>query len=286
ATSTLPASGRTRVVRILTAVVLPAPLGPRRPKIVPLSTSREMSSRAVIGPYCFLKFSMRTTVSDMSVEIYYAAARKSNGSAGRRKLLSSKAISIKKKGYEDIYNVQIQGKENQIKFIRKINFVGIKANKSIEALLFLKRIKSNPNNDVIPKEIWEYIESIRREECLTTREFHKKMGWAYSGTQRHGNGVGRERLDKIAKILEDKYLSNLANSDLYWDEIASIEKIGIKKVYDLTVPKYSIWREDDEKIENIRLDVAKHRNGPLASVPLFFKGDRIKFYARDVKSGK
>jgi len=44
-----------------------------------------------------------------------------------------------------------------------------------------------------------------------------------------------------------------------------------------------LWREDDEKVENIMLDVAKHRNGPLASVPLFFKGDRIKFYSRDTK---
>lgn len=44
-----------------------------------------------------------------------------------------------------------------------------------------------------------------------------------------------------------------------------------------------LWREDDEKNENIMLDIAKHRNGPLASVPLYFKGDRIKFYSRDTK---
>jgi replicative DNA helicase len=29
--------------------------------------------------------------------------------------------------------------------------------------------------------------------------------------------------------------------------------------------------------------IAKHRNGPLTSVPLFFKGDRIKFFSRDTK---
>lgn len=44
-----------------------------------------------------------------------------------------------------------------------------------------------------------------------------------------------------------------------------------------------LWREDDEGLENIMLDIAKHRNGPLASVPLYFKGDRIKFYSRDTK---
>ena len=44
-----------------------------------------------------------------------------------------------------------------------------------------------------------------------------------------------------------------------------------------------LWREDDDNNENFLLDIAKHRNGPLASIPLFFKGDRIKFYSRDTK---
>jgi replicative DNA helicase len=44
-----------------------------------------------------------------------------------------------------------------------------------------------------------------------------------------------------------------------------------------------LWREDDENLENMMLDIAKHRNGALTSIPLFFKGDRIKFYPREVK---
>lgn len=44
-----------------------------------------------------------------------------------------------------------------------------------------------------------------------------------------------------------------------------------------------LWREDDENTENIMLDISKHRNGPLRSVPLFFKGDRIKFFGRETK---
>jgi replicative DNA helicase len=44
-----------------------------------------------------------------------------------------------------------------------------------------------------------------------------------------------------------------------------------------------LWKEDDEKPEMIRLDIAKHRNGPLGSIELFFKGDRIKFYPRESK---
>lgn len=47
-----------------------------------------------------------------------------------------------------------------------------------------------------------------------------------------------------------------------------------------------LWREDDENPENIMLDISKHRNGPLRSVPLHFKGDRIRFYSRDSKHTK
>jgi len=47
-----------------------------------------------------------------------------------------------------------------------------------------------------------------------------------------------------------------------------------------------LWRENEDNTENIILDVAKHRNGPLRSINLFFKGDRIKFYGRETKREK
>ncbi|OGM11500.1 replicative DNA helicase [Candidatus Woesebacteria bacterium RBG_16_34_12] len=44
-----------------------------------------------------------------------------------------------------------------------------------------------------------------------------------------------------------------------------------------------LWREDEEDMENISLDIAKHRNGPLRSIKFRFRGDRIKFYGIDTK---
>jgi len=44
-----------------------------------------------------------------------------------------------------------------------------------------------------------------------------------------------------------------------------------------------LWREDEDKLENMSLEIAKHRNGPLASIKLHFRGDRIKFYGKDEK---
>jgi replicative DNA helicase len=44
-----------------------------------------------------------------------------------------------------------------------------------------------------------------------------------------------------------------------------------------------IWREDDEDLESLELEVAKHRNGPLRRMKMRFRGDRIKFYGMETK---
>jgi replicative DNA helicase len=45
-----------------------------------------------------------------------------------------------------------------------------------------------------------------------------------------------------------------------------------------------LYRSDDEDMENVSLKIAKHRNGPLRTIQLRFKGDRIKFYGVSRKS--
>lgn len=47
-----------------------------------------------------------------------------------------------------------------------------------------------------------------------------------------------------------------------------------------------LWREDDEDLENVELEIAKHRNGPLRRIKLRFRGDRIKFYSVETKREK
>jgi len=42
-----------------------------------------------------------------------------------------------------------------------------------------------------------------------------------------------------------------------------------------------LYREDEEDMENIKLNVAKHRNGPLRLIDLRFRGDRIRFYGME-----
>jgi replicative DNA helicase len=45
-----------------------------------------------------------------------------------------------------------------------------------------------------------------------------------------------------------------------------------------------LYRKDDDIRESVNLKIAKHRNGPLGDVDLYFKGERIKFYGMDTRN--
>ncbi|MBI3103332.1 replicative DNA helicase [Candidatus Daviesbacteria bacterium] len=47
-----------------------------------------------------------------------------------------------------------------------------------------------------------------------------------------------------------------------------------------------IYREDLEKMENVTLDIQKHRNGPIGEIQLVFRADRTKFYGMEKTRAK
>jgi len=47
-----------------------------------------------------------------------------------------------------------------------------------------------------------------------------------------------------------------------------------------------LWRDNADDNENIFLDIAKHRNGPLGQISFHFRGDRIKFYGKEATRSK
>lgn len=219
-------------------------------------------------------------------------------------IISTISIS-RKKGYENMYHVSVQGKEDLDKFLTIVGGVGAKAVKVEKAKEILSVIAGNPNNNVIPKSVWEHIKTQMKKQGFSARDFQEKMGWKYNGTSKYKNGVGRERLQKIAQLLDDSRLHNLAISHIYWDKIKSIEEVGVEEVYDMTVPGLSnfvaedifvhnsieqdadvvmfLYRPNDEDRINHKLLVAKHRNGPTGEIDLFFKADRTRFFESETK---
>ncbi len=47
--------------------------------------------------------------------------------------------------------------------------------------------------------------------------------------------LSRERAARVAVVVRSEPLQKLATSDVYWDEVVSIEPDGEEEVYDLTV---------------------------------------------------
>jgi replicative DNA helicase len=46
-----------------------------------------------------------------------------------------------------------------------------------------------------------------------------------------------------------------------------------------------LYRPNEENLEEYKLSVAKHRNGPLRIIDLRFRGDRIKFFGMEKGRG-
>ena len=131
------------------------------------------------------------------------------------------------------YEIQLYG-VNVKQFIQEIGFYGIKEKKSKIAIKYLNKKKNNPNNDTIPKEIW------KKFKPKSWVEIGKALNYKIPKSVRSSINYSpsRDKLKVIAKVEKNDQLSDLANSDIYWDKIISKKKIkGNFKVYDLTVPK-------------------------------------------------
>ena len=209
------------------------------------------------------------------------------------------------------FQVHIQSKKFQIRFLQLIGAIGERGRIIPDILKALTKITTNTNTDVIPKSIWRtHVAKALKKRGISWRDLSEKLEMSYSGTSLFKNNIGRERLARIARIVSDDELMHLAQSDIYWDEIISIAYEGEKEVYDATVPGLhnfvandivvhnSIEQDADVvmfiyrkaadrnyRVEDIPPDerflgeihVAKHRNGPTGIVKLFFDAEKASY---------
>ncbi len=123
----------------------------------------------------------------------------------------------------------------------------------------LQRKKYQTNRDLIPVEVWNSIAEAKGNESWASLARR-------SGIKGHTNiHVGkrsptRERLSVLAKTLENSSLQHLAESDVYWDEIVSIEPLGVKQVYDLTIPETHNFVANDICVHNtsLAMNIVEH----------------------------
>lgn len=159
---------------------------------------------------------------------------------------------VKYKGEQrQAYELQITGQENVIRFIDEIGAFG-KDDAAVSAKTAFTGKNSNPNNDVIPRDVWDLIDHVRGDHSW--RSLFKDMGLSLDSNLHVGQrSPSRKRLLQIGTALKSEPLKQLAESDVYWDKITKIEFIGEHQVYDLTIPETHNFVADDMLVHNTSL---------------------------------
>ncbi|WP_442942519.1 replicative DNA helicase [Nonomuraea sp. LP-02] len=185
------------------------------------------------------------------------------------------------------HRLRVTGADNQLRFLDEIGVPGERFEQQAgRCAAALRQLAGDTDAGTVPSEVWD-----RVGDSLAVRAAAK-------------GAPGPERLRRISTILDDADLELLATNDVFWDEVASVESLGEQPVYDATVlgthnfvangisvhnsieqdadMVILLHREDAYERESPRageadLIVAKHRNGPTATVTVAFQGHYSRF---------
>ena len=202
------------------------------------------------------------------------------------------------------WTVDVKGVKDQRSFIEMIGAYGKRGLAAIAVRRRLDAITAAGRFDTIPSGVWERVEQVMKERSLTLSRIQAAVGTRSRGDLNTNICPTRTRIGRIAQVLGDAQLELLASNDVYWDTISSIDSIGDQPVYDATVlgthnfiangislhnsieqdsdVVILLHREDQYEKESPRageadLIVAKHRNGPTATVTVAFQGHYSRF---------
>jgi replicative DNA helicase len=120
------------------------------------------------------------------------------------------------------------------------------------------------NLGLLPKEIWKEIRAAAEMRGLTLSAVATRAGERGAGERgfnpHTSRGISQGRLANYADVLRDRALAQLASSQIYWDEVVSIEATGEHQVYDLAVPETHNFIAQDILVHNtsLALNIALH----------------------------
>ncbi|MGY1681350.1 replicative DNA helicase [Geodermatophilus sp. SYSU D01176] len=240
--------------------------------------------------------------------VYYASTSRQLVDDLSRLLLrfgiSCRIRRVQKSGYRDGWTLDISGCDDQRRFLGEIGVHGARGSAAERLLEIVRELSGNPNGDTVPVQVWERVRAVLEEKGMSHRAFAAAMGSAFNGSAMWKHAPSRERLGRIAAVLDDAELEIQAVNDVLWDEIVSIQQGAEEEVYDATVlgghnfvangiathnsieqdadMVMMIHREDMYEKESPRAGEAdimlvKHRNGPTANVTVAFQGHYSRF---------
>jgi len=141
----------------------------------------------------------------------------------------------------DIASLRVDGRVAIRRFSEIIPIVGEKGRKLQQASLWAQEERSNEQIDRLPLEVTEHVARLKQAKGLSWRE----LGYRCQGKQ-----IGRAQLQRVSEKLDDAWLKRLAESDILWDQIVSIEPDGEEMTYDLVVPETHNFVANDLIVHN------------------------------------
>jgi replicative DNA helicase len=212
----------------------------------------------------------------------------------------------------DQYHITVSGKSEIESFLTLIGGLGeAKAEHHALVSAYLSEKVANTNRDIIPREAWQlHALPARRSLGLTDRQMQALLGNAYCGTGLYKQNMSRERAARLAAVVQSAELAQLAESDIYWDKVVSIEPDGEEEVYDLTVEglhnfaaanitshnsieqdadvvafiyRDEVYNPETERPNIADIIIAKHRNGPTGTINLYFQPAQTRFRDLDLR---
>lgn len=153
-----------------------------------------------------------------------------------------------KDGYKASFQLNITHSESMEIFCKEIGIFS-KEEKVAAVLAAVSTRRKQSNKDQIPKEIWKQIDRLKGSESYSKLATRAGIE-ASSNIHPHKRAPHRQRLKQLAIALGSEELENLAESDLFWDEIVSIDFVGEEQVYDLTVDKTHNFVANDLCVHN------------------------------------
>ena len=161
-------------------------------------------------------------------------------------------------GHRVAWQLTITDRDSLEQFLSEIGIYGKEAALArIAALLPSRRRQFNRDN--IPAAVWADLEQAKGDR--TWAELVRAAGLReVSNLHVHQRGLSRERLAQLAIATGSESLQQLADSDLYWDEIVAIEPLGLRQVYDLTIPDTHNFVANDICVHNTAIVLNFARN--------------------------
>ena len=158
------------------------------------------------------------------------------------------------------WRVELTDGHSVAEYGRQIGWLGEKAGR-----IFPLSPATRSNVGHLPPRAWTHVRRAAEGRGLSLRTLAQVSGEDVgSGYNPHATrGLPQARAARYAAVLDDPHLTLLGSSELYWDEIVSIEDLGERQVYDLTVPDGANFVAGDVCVHNTAFALSIAQNVAL-----------------------